>query len=201
MRWDLKSSVAFARSLANQDNVDVILHDDSRAGFRPYSENGKIHMHQPNPENMASYEPELHKCISHNFKEVGYTQDLAYEDGTRSQVTHRLLTDYIAEKAKLGEYEGRDEILSNHRSSVMSNFDIDTVQDEKLRGLLHTLNRARNDWQSYVHDDIESSLEKSGFIEELNKCKSKEDLQKLIQLVETTEQEEEDQKGEGREWR
>jgi len=191
MQWNLKSSIAFARSLANSSGVTIEEHEWD-GNFKPYTENGRIHISSPSPENIGTYEPELHKCISQAFPALSYMDSLSYEEDSRSSVVHRLLKDYLGEREKLGEYEGRDEILSNHRSSIMSSFDISSVKDDKLKALLHTLTRARNGWQSYVHDDIESSLEKNGFIEELNKCKSAEDLKRLIQLAETTEQEQED---------
>jgi len=193
MRWDLNSSLTFAKSLANQDDIKINISSRGDATFRPYSHNGTIHLSAPSPENLDVYEPELHRCISHNFKEVAFTQSQQYEEGSRSEATHRLLTDYIAERAKLGEYEGRDEILSNHRSRIMDGFDTSSIGDDKLEQLMHTLTRARNDWQSYVHDDELSTLERNGFIPKLNHCSTEEELRELVQLVETVEQEQEDQ--------
>lgn len=198
MKWDLAGSVKFAKALASQDGLSIRMHE--RDNFQPYSQNGVIHMSPPTPTNMKVYEPELHKCISHNFKEVAFTQEQEYEDESRSQITHRLLTDYIAEKAKHGEYPGRDDILSAHRSAVMSSFDYDSIPDKGLQELLHTLTQARNEWQDYVHDDTETSLEKKkskggqSFIDALNACDSKQKLQELVQLVEDVAQEEQDQK-------
>ncbi len=155
---------------------------------RPYINGKTLVMPVPTPHTIEHFEQEIHRLIGRAFPENKFISSVEVRDD-RYEVARELMHDYRSDYTRHGDLHGRDNIRSTGYSRTISKFE--GTGDEMIDGVITALNEGRNEWGSFNHlpsSTFASELDDKGFITLLNEATTMNDIERLLELIYETEQ-------------
>lgn len=216
----MEAQKKFFIALAGDARIRVIWEKDCAVPHA--NSNGVIYLSPPNPSEATEWLYDSHHEISHLFPENIWMYDALMKMPKGSKLHHHVanvLMDHLADKSRIGQYEGRDDIMDRGRASqiqskLMPNFtQIDDKKDPwtaLIMSLMIWDTDCRAEWihspymyaldaftieQREHYDDYIEMFEEMGLEGQTLSCTKPEEMVKLVQdLIDLTKEMQEEKK-------